>query len=77
MSFEVNQKEFWSLPRKAGDISGYSFRGYVSKIHDVNPGRKIMILGYNHNIQSSFGVTNIVQNAICEWVGNQYEEFIN
>ena len=33
--------------------------------------RDILVLGYNHNIQSSFGVTNEAIRAIRDWVAER------
>lgn len=59
----------WTLPRKAhGGVRGVSFVGRINKIREVNLGREITVLGFNHNIQSSFGVTNEVKNNIRRWI---------
>ena len=63
----------WSLPRKTGrQVKGYSFTGVVDRIADVQLGGKVLVLGYNHNIQSSFGITNNVLHAIRKWIGNSW-----
>jgi hypothetical protein len=70
----LDQKEMpgWSLPRESGrDISGFAYVGSVHQLADVRLNRDILVLGYNHNIQSSFGVTNEVIRAIRDWVGEQ------
>jgi hypothetical protein len=33
----------------------------------IDLGRPVLVLGYNHNIQSSFGVTAKVKCAIRKW----------
>ena len=59
----------WTLPRKNGEgVSGVSYQGSVTHIGGVKLNRKVKILGYNHNIQSSFGVTKEVQTSIRNWV---------
>jgi hypothetical protein len=60
----------WQLPRSSGQsIGGYSYHGVVSSIGDVTLGRDVVVVGYNHNIQSSFGVTTKVVDQIAEWLG--------
>jgi len=55
----------WNLRRGDGnDVLGYSYEGIFTDSID-NP---IKILGYNHNIQSSFGVTKEVQESIRKWI---------
>lgn len=59
----------WALPRSVGrDISGYAYRGWVNTISGVALAREVLVLGYNHNLQSSFGVTNLAIAAIREWI---------
>jgi hypothetical protein len=65
---KVIHKE-WTLPRKkTAGVIGYSYEGSIKKIGNVKLKKKIKVLGYNHNIQSSFGVTKNVQNAIRHWI---------
>lgn len=59
----------WTLPRKSGDgVIGYSYVGIVEFFGNVKLNNPISILGYNHNIQSSFGVTKEVQSSIRNWI---------
>jgi hypothetical protein len=65
----------WTLPRKSGvGVKGVSYRGTIKEIAGVQLNRKIHILGYNHNIQSSFGVTTQVKTAIRNWVSTSAKE---
>ncbi len=61
----------WELPRKTSGIKGIAYKGLVSKISGVNLNRQILVLGFNHNIQSSFGVTKQVINSIKKWLGKE------
>jgi len=75
ISLEKNEKKEWQLPRKSGrHVAGYSYRGQISKVRDIKLNRSILILGYNHNLQSSFGVTNSVKRSIRSWVKEKYDE---
>jgi len=59
----------WTLPRSRGDgVSGFSYFGKLSKIGNWELNREILILGYSHNIQSSFGVTSKVRESISSWI---------
>lgn len=67
--FERKQIPSWSLPRSTGDgVAGYSYYGTVSRIGKIQLQRKVIVLGYNHNLQSSFGVTSIVLKSIRDWI---------
>ena len=61
----------WTLPRRCGrGVVGYAFRGTMTRIGGVDLQRSICVLGLNHNIQSSFGVTRRVKAAIGRWIEN-------
>ncbi|MDH1009613.1 hypothetical protein N5J43_18310 [Pseudomonas nicosulfuronedens] len=69
VKFNKNPLEKWNLPRKNGKpILGISYQGEISKISGVDLERKVMVIGYNHNIQSSFGVTSEVRSEIQAWI---------
>ena len=58
-----------SLNRAEGkNISGYGYVGIVNKIGNVALSRTIKVIGYNHNIQSSYGVSKDVHLALRKWV---------
>ena len=59
----------WSLPRKSSpDVKGLAYSGTVHRIFGLELGQPIVVLGFNHNIQSSFGVTTTVIHAIRDWI---------
>jgi len=69
VTFDKVAMRDWTLPRQVGDgVVGFAFRGAVSKLSGVDLGRSVIVLGYNHNIQSSFGVTADVKTAIRTWL---------
>lgn len=78
VSFKKEPMEAWCLPRKNGKhISGFSYEGKISQIADIEIGRDVHILGYNHNIQSSYGVTSSVRTSIQEWISEKAKEIVN
>jgi hypothetical protein len=56
----------WTLPH---GIEGFSFEGIVQSICGIELCRPVRVVGYNHNIQSSFGVTRQVTSSIQRWIG--------
>lgn len=63
--------EAWALPRNTGkDVAGYGFCGTVRALSGVELDRELLILGYNHNLQSSFGVTREVMAEIRNWLSS-------
>lgn len=67
----------WTLPRDKGDgIKGYSYSGVITSFGNINLSREVHVLGYNHNIQSSYGVTRRVQTNIRKWIGERISNII-
>lgn len=74
-SFDREIKEHWILSRTNGaDVKGYAYVGLVKEIAGIHLGREIKVIGFNHNIQSSFGVTNAVKHSIRKWIGTEAKE---
>ncbi|WP_412476762.1 hypothetical protein [Flavobacterium sp. TBRC 19031] len=79
VKFEKKLQSDWKLRRKDGEgVAGFSYEGIVSSIGRVELKRNIKVLGYNHNVQSSFGVSSEVLASIREWLSkniniNSYE----
>jgi hypothetical protein len=73
----LDKKEMldWSL-RRAGKrcVLGFAYEGEVSAVAGVRLRRKLLVLGFNHNIQSSFGVTRSIRNSIRLWVAKSARE---
>ena len=67
----------WELPRLKGrGVAGYAFHGTISTLAGVKLNRTVTVLGFNHNIQSSFGVTRGVKEAIRSWISKRAREVI-
>ncbi len=65
----------WSLGRQPGpDVVGLAYKGVVKTLSGVQLPHEILVLGYNHNLQSSFGVTNQVILAIREWISQTADQ---
>ena len=58
----------WALPRKSEEVAGYAYWATISTLSGVSLGRDVAVLGFNHNIQSSFGVTSEVVATIRNWI---------
>lgn len=70
ISFRKEKMEDWTL-RSCGElkISGYSVASKISSLSGMPLSQPIAVIGFNHNIQSSFGVTNEVTTMIRRWIG--------
>jgi hypothetical protein len=65
----------WSLPRRSEcGVLGVAFKGSVRILSGVHLEREVLVLGFNHNIQSSFGVTTKVISAIQRWIARSANE---
>ena len=59
----------WSLKRRSKpDVVGFAYWGGVDSLCGIGLGKKVKVLGYNHNLQSSFGVTSKVICSIRSWI---------
>jgi hypothetical protein len=67
----------WALPRKEIDVPGYAYTGLVREIAGVPLEHEILVLGFNHNIQSSFGVTRRVCDSIRTWIAKMASKVIS
>ena len=65
----------WELPRKKiPQVKGFAYSGLIDELSGLKLNKNIKVLGFNHNIQSSFGVTAYTRNAIKRWITNQVQE---
>lgn len=72
ISLDKNLQETWQLNRiNDSHVLGYSFTGTFNKIGNVELNREIKLIGFNHNIQSSFGITRDVMLNIKKWINTQ------
>jgi hypothetical protein len=59
----------WHLSRNSTPgVPGLGFRGIVTRIGGVSLEKELVVLGFNHNLQSSFGVTTVVLRNIRNWL---------
>jgi hypothetical protein len=69
ITLERKEMADWGLPREqTPDVTGYAYKGTVNCLSGISLGHELLVLGYNHNLQSSFGVTTKVIRAIRDWV---------
>lgn len=61
----------WSLQN--GRVGGTAYFGRVNRLGQFELGRELLVLGFNHNIQSSFGMTAEVKSRIASWIGQVSE----
>ena len=66
---ETQEMLDWSLPRQSTPkVTGIAYRGVVDTLSGIELGHNVLVLGFNHNLQSSFGVTTDVVHAIRNWI---------
>lgn len=65
-------KPAWDLDREGSErVRGVAYTGTVDHVGDVDLGRSVAVAGFNHNLQSSFGVTTRALHAIARWVATR------
>lgn len=62
----------WDLLRRgSGSVRGVAYIGALDRIGGVDLGRTISVAGFNHNLQSSFGVDRRSLEAIAAWIATR------
>ena len=75
IALERTEMPDWALPRQSGaDVAGYSYQGCVDTVSGCPLPQELLVLGFNHNLQSSYGVTSSVIEAIRRWIGDVTKE---
>jgi len=68
----------WSLRRRSGrPVEGFAFRGFVQSVFGLDFDRELLVLGFNHNLQSSYGVTSHLIREIGRWVSRAAREVLS
>ena len=68
---EMEHQSGWDLMRQGSlRVAGVGYVGEVTRIGSADLARRVSIVGFNHNLQSSFGVTRRALGAIARWVGS-------
>lgn len=72
---ERTEMRDWALPRQSGaDVAGYAYHGRVDIVSGYPLPKQLLVLGFNHNLQSSYGVTSSVIGGIRRWIGVATEQ---
>jgi hypothetical protein len=65
----------WSLNRKTSSpVPGYAFKATIDSLAGISLKHRLLVVGFNHNIQSSFGITRETTAEIGKWIGLTSEE---
>jgi hypothetical protein len=70
-------KPNWAL-RRVGrpGVAGVAYHGLVDSVGAVELDRSVVVIGYNHNLQSSYGLTHEVLARIRRWVGMMWKDVV-
>lgn len=75
VNLEETTMKDWMLPRrKQSGVVGIAYKGVVNKVLGVELQQSIVVLGFNHNLQSSFGVSKKVIASIQHWISHIADE---
>jgi hypothetical protein len=68
---ECTEMPGWALPRHSvADVKGYAYQGRTNTVLGCPLPQELLVLGFNHNLQSSYGVSTSVIEGIRSWVGD-------
>ena len=74
VSLERSEATAWNLRRSNGGIvRGIAFEGKTEVKRSSGPSKSIKILGFNHNIQSSYGISKAVRESIRDWIAEAWK----
>ncbi|WDF55242.1 hypothetical protein [Mucilaginibacter sp. KACC 22063] len=77
VNYEITLMEDWCLPRKdSTGVPGFSYEGICRNIGGVSLDEPLCVLGFNHNIQSSYGITTAIQESIRKWIATKSASFL-
>ena len=69
VSLRAEEIPAWSLGRRSSaNVKGVAYTGVATTVSGIKLDRQLKVLGFNHNLQSSFGVTMEVITGIREWI---------
>lgn len=72
VTLNVQHMPEWDLKREnRPSIRGLAYKGFITEISQVELNRRILVLGFNHNIQSSYGVSSGVRSSIQKWITDE------
>lgn len=62
----------WTLPRSSGrGVPGVAYEARINSIGGMDLDREVLVVGFNHNLQSSYGVTAQVVKRIGHRIGEE------
>ena len=64
----------WTLQYSNGPRCGFAYRGVIDSLPGIKLPRRVLILGYNHNVPGTPGVSKVV-DSIGEWIGSSYSNW--
>ena len=69
IKLQASEMVAWSLPRsKRTPVPGFAYSASVDCIAGIHLSHPLLVLGFNHNLQSSYGVSREVVREMRMWV---------
>lgn len=72
--FDTTPVNKWRLRSGHSTVPGVAYVGTATQVGGIDLEAPLSIIGFNHNLQSSFGVTRRVSKAIGTWVSSVVSE---
>ena len=76
VKLDAQEMPTWALQRTGqASVAGVAYWGIAHSLFKSTLSHDILVLGFNHNLQSSFGVSKQVVNSIADWIAHTTEEY--
>ena len=70
ITLDATRVRSWDLRRSNGITPGIAYAGSTDEFAGIPLGRTLTVVGFNHNLQSSFGVTSAVIEGVGMWLAS-------
>ena len=75
LSLQHQEMPGWSLGRRSGrSVTGVAYSGLAETVSGIRLEHPLRVLGFSHNLQSSFGVTIEAMDSIRDWITLSVQE---
>ncbi|MDE2991066.1 MAG: hypothetical protein OXU21_08375 [Chloroflexota bacterium] len=72
VELEAEEAPAWTLSRRSRRaVTGIAYTGQVDRVGGIGLDREVRVLGFNHNLQGSFGVSRDTTDAIRSWIADE------
>lgn len=74
VQLDCSRMDDWTLHWKTGPRCGFAYRGVIDRLQGFNLARTVLVLGFNHNIPDTPGVSYVI-DPIKDWIASNYSDW--